>query len=353
MERNDMEFETMGRTFLVSCTPVFSKNGLIDKIIHIATDITERKKAEEALRKSEEEYRNIFENANEAIFVVQDGKLVFINPMTAMITGYSREELIARPFAEFIHPDDRDMVIDRHVRRIKGEELPQVYSFRIINRDGNIIWGELNVVLINWKDKSATLNFLSDITERRQVEEEKRSLEERFRVVFERSNVGKSMTAPDGKLIQINKAFADLLGYTIDEIQLLNFTQITHPDDVAISHECIRVLISGEQTSYRFEKRYIHNNGNIVFTDVSTTLLRDEKGTPLYFITSIMDITERKKAEEQVKQTIESLRKSFGTIIQVMVSAVETRDPPIQLATKSGRQILPGQLPRKWSFRRI
>ena len=137
-----------------------------------ARDITERKRAEEALRESEEKYRSLFENANEAIFVAQDGKLVFVNPMTVMMTGYSVEELMSRPFIEFIHQDDRDMVIDRHVRRMKGDEIPPLYSFRIIQRDGNIRWVELSTVLINWVGKPATLNFLSDITERKQAEEE-------------------------------------------------------------------------------------------------------------------------------------------------------------------------------------
>ena len=112
-------------------------------------DITERKRAEEALRESEEGYRNLFENANEAIFVAQDGKLVFLNPKTATMTDYSAEELMSRPFIEFIHPDDRDMVIDRHFRRMKGEEIPPLYPFRIIHRDGNVRWVELNAVFIN------------------------------------------------------------------------------------------------------------------------------------------------------------------------------------------------------------
>ncbi|MBU0545095.1 MAG: PAS domain S-box protein [Proteobacteria bacterium] len=184
-ETEDMEMEAFEGVFLVSCTPVFDQKGCVEKIIHIATDITKRKQAEEALQKSEEKYRNLFENANEAIFVVQDGKLVFLNPMTAEITGYSEEELMSRPFAEFIYQDDRDMVLGRHIKRMKGEELPHVYSFRIIHKEGNIIWGELNVVLINWKDKAATLNFLSDITERRQVEEQLQQTLESLRRSFD------------------------------------------------------------------------------------------------------------------------------------------------------------------------
>ena len=136
-----------------------------------------------------------------------------------------------------------------------------------------------------------------------------------------------SQTAPDGKLLRINKAFADMLGYTTEDIQELNFAEITHPDDVAAGRECLRILLTGEQTSYRFEKRYIHKNGNIVWVDLSTTLLRDEQATLLYLITNIVDITKRKQSEKQLKDTLESLRKAVGVTIQVLASAVETRDP--------------------------
>ncbi len=182
------------------------------------------------------------------------------------------------------------------------------------------------------EDKMLTLDACNraleqEITERKRAEEEVRESEERFRTVFERSTVGKSLTAPDGTLKQINKAYADMLGYTIEEVQRLNFAQITHPDDVAASRECIRVLLADEQTVYRFEKRYIHKSGGIVWVDISTTLLRNGRGTPLFLITSIVDITERKRAEEQVQHTLDCLRKAIGTTIQVMVSAVEIRDP--------------------------
>ena len=141
----------------------------------------DRKQVEEALRVSEENYRNLFENANEAIFIAENGKIVFLNPITTIISGYSTEELIGNPFIEFIHPDDRDMVIDLHVRRMKGEELPHIYHFRIIHRDGNVRWVELNAVLINWKGKAATLNFLSDITERKRDEAALRESENIYR----------------------------------------------------------------------------------------------------------------------------------------------------------------------------
>ncbi|MCX5999440.1 MAG: PAS domain S-box protein, partial [Chloroflexi bacterium] len=136
-------------------------------------DVTERKRAEDALRESEERYRELVENAGEAILVAQDGKLVFVNPMTVKVAGYPSEALMAKPFIEFVHPQDRDMVLERHLKRLKGQEFPPVYAFRIIDGAGNTRWVEFNAVLIKWKGKAATLNFVRDISERRQLEEER------------------------------------------------------------------------------------------------------------------------------------------------------------------------------------
>ena len=143
-----------------------------------------KKETERDLQESEKRYRNLFDNANEAIFVAQDGRLVFLNPMSAIITGYSGEELRAKPFIEFIHPDDREMVMDRHFKRMQGEEIPHRYPFRLIHKNGNIRWEELNSVMISWKGKPASLNFMNDITERKQTEEKLQETLESLRKSF-------------------------------------------------------------------------------------------------------------------------------------------------------------------------
>ena len=147
-------------------------------IVGAIRDITERKRSESALKESEEKYRSVVENALEAILIAIDGMIVFTNNRTAVLTGYAQEELSSRPFTEFIHPDDRDMVIDRHLRRMKGEDIPKnIYSFRIVDKPGNIKWVELSVVLITWEGRPATLNFLTDITDRKRLEEERQRVD--------------------------------------------------------------------------------------------------------------------------------------------------------------------------------
>jgi len=130
----------------------------------------ERKQAEEALGTSEERYRAVVENAAEAIVVAQDNMLKFCNARTMEMTGYSEEELVAKSFVELIHPDDRQMVFKRHKRRLKGEKVSPDYSFRVINKDGGVRWGEISTVVITWDGRPATLNFLRDVTERKLLE---------------------------------------------------------------------------------------------------------------------------------------------------------------------------------------
>ncbi len=154
--------------------------GFAEFLGNIGLKELQRDRAEVALQKSEEQYRQLFQNANEAIFIAQDGRLVFSNPMTVKILGYSEAELLKKGFTEYIHPEDRKMVLDRHLRRLKGEELPDNYLFRIIQRDDNTRWVDLNTVLIEWGGKAATLNFMSDTTERKRAEEQiKASLKEK------------------------------------------------------------------------------------------------------------------------------------------------------------------------------
>jgi PAS domain S-box-containing protein len=191
---------------LLTISPIQDVSGRIIGASTIAQDITELKRAAEIVKESEKKYRDLFENANEAIFVAQNEKLVFINPMLTRMFGYSAAELSEKPFIAFIHPDDREMVIDRHRRRLQGESLPSTYIFRINRKDGSIRWTELSTVVIDWEGKPATLNFLSDITDHRQAEEKVRQVAEEWQTTFDSINDMVSIQDRDYKIIRLNKA---------------------------------------------------------------------------------------------------------------------------------------------------
>jgi PAS domain S-box-containing protein/putative nucleotidyltransferase with HDIG domain len=129
-------------------------------------DITERRRAAAALADSELKYRQVVENAGQGVFVVQGARIVFLNPMAAAMIGHSREKAMGRPFAEFIHPEDRSMVVEQQRKRMEGEEVPAVCGFRVAGENGATRWVEQNAARIDWQGEPATLTFLSDITER-------------------------------------------------------------------------------------------------------------------------------------------------------------------------------------------
>jgi PAS domain S-box-containing protein len=155
----------------VSAAPVRDSNGRIIGSVSVVRDISDLHRAEARLQKAESRYRLLVENAQEAILVAQDGFLKFVNRTAGEMTGYSEEELLSRPFPEFIHPDDRIMVVDRYLQRLAGEKDNPRYPFRLLTRLGEVKWVEIGTVLIEWDTRPATLNFLTDITARHKTDE--------------------------------------------------------------------------------------------------------------------------------------------------------------------------------------
>ncbi len=147
------------------------------------TDITELKQLQEILQKernevvqtlhaTEKEYQFLVNNVNEAIVVAQDSLYKYANPMALKLFNCTMDELTAKPFINFIHPDDRDMVKSRHKKRLKGEDVIKRYAYRIKPADGTTKWVEVSSVAIKWEGRPASLTLISDITERRIMEEE-------------------------------------------------------------------------------------------------------------------------------------------------------------------------------------
>lgn len=158
--------------------PFFDKSGeRVIKIYGASQDITERKKLLEEIKKSEEKYRTVVENAGEIILIAQDEMIKYANKRAEEVSGYSIEEILSKPFIEFIHPDDREMALE-YYRKVVNREIKKKsnYPLRIIDKQGNIKWLEINAVPIEWEGKPAGLNFIRDITELKKGEEEKAHL---------------------------------------------------------------------------------------------------------------------------------------------------------------------------------
>jgi PAS domain S-box-containing protein len=355
----------------VQLIPIFTEQDTIKSVMGVARDITPRKKAEEELKaknndleaayeeitatgeelrqnyqeleksqlavsESEERFRALFEEALDGICLAdaKTGIILDCNQALVDLVGRERAELIGQP-QSILHPPHNDDLayspsFSQHLTDKKGQTL----ETQVLTKTGKIREVDIKANLLNIRGQEIMQGIFRDITERKQVEVTLRESEERFRIIFERSTVGKSLTTPDGRLLKINRAFADMLGYTIEEMQQLNFARITVPEDIAESKESIRCLLANERTSYRMEKRYIHKGGRIIWADVSTTLLKNNTGAPLYFITSIIDITRQKEAEESLKKYSEKLEETVNARTR------ELREAQDQLVKKEKLAVL-------------
>ena len=154
---------------LASPKALYDEEGRFIGSMGILTDITYLIKADEAVRFSEEKYRLLVENAGDAIFIVQDGQIKFANQKAKQMGNDLGVALDRVSFVKYIHPDDRNMFLDRHARRVKGEKLPNNLPFRLVGQNDQEMWVELKAVLTNWKGKPATLSFLRDVTLQRKL----------------------------------------------------------------------------------------------------------------------------------------------------------------------------------------
>jgi PAS domain S-box-containing protein len=272
-------------------------------VLGIGRDITQRKRAEDNLRLSEEKYRLLLDHAAEAIFVVQEGKLKFVNPATILISGYPEKDLVSRPFTEFIHPEDSAKVLDHYKKRVSGEEVPTSYVFRIMTRDGFVKWVEIHVALIFWEGKAATLNFMIDITERKRADEALRQSNARFRSYFELPLVGIAITSPEKGWIEANDRLLDILGYSWRELQGMTWAELTHPEDLDADVEQFNRVLANEIDSYMIDKRFIRKDGEVIWTNLAVGCVRKSDGTVDYFVALFEDITERKQSEEELHES--------------------------------------------------
>jgi len=200
-------------------------------------DITERKRTEEALQESMEKYRLVVENAGDAILVAQDGMLKFVNPKTMELIGYTEPELTSRPFGEFVYPEDRKMVVDRYLKRLRGEDVPLFYPFRIVTKEGMVRWVEIHAVAITWQGRPATLNFLSNIDERMQAEEQVKihlnkietALESTVKALGVTSELRDPYTAGHQRRVtQLASAIAREMGFTENQIKGIRVAGLLH-----------------------------------------------------------------------------------------------------------------------------
>jgi two-component system cell cycle sensor histidine kinase/response regulator CckA len=179
----------------------FLLGAVLEMIVALSTLLAYFEKAKRQVTESEARYRQLVENANEGIVVIQDEIPKLFNAKALAITGYTQEEFAKLGMTEFFHPDDRAMILERHRRRLAGEEVISTYEFRIIDEQGLTKWLRTNAVRIEWKGRPAVLSILDDITERKKIHQALAESEERVRQIAENIKEVFWLVSPDWRQV--------------------------------------------------------------------------------------------------------------------------------------------------------
>ena len=277
------------------------------RIYAAARDITEQHNNEQALKESEENYRLLVENTNEALVVTQNDRFVFVNPTTCTLTGYTEEELLQKSYADILHPDDQKVAYEREQRQLAGEVFDPV-RYRAYDADGQIHWIEVEAVSIVWKNASATLNFVTDITERVHAEEALKASEEKYRHVVENANEA-ILVHKGNDIVFYNGKLVDALGRDHGPEAVWDALNIIHPDDRDIVLKTYQEHFRGERSTAKFSCRSIHDADAMRWLEFKTTSITWE-GEPAV-LTFVDDITERKQTEKALRESEEHYRNFY------------------------------------------
>jgi PAS domain S-box-containing protein/putative nucleotidyltransferase with HDIG domain len=299
-------------------------------------DITERKRVEDALRESEESFRTYLEFAPDGVYISDmKGTFLYGNRKCEVIIGYRREELIGKNFLELnILPEKSLNNADQLLQaNIEGKSTGPD-EIELINKEGRIIPVEISTSVVQQMGQRIVLSFVRDITDRKRTEEALQESENKYRWVLD--NMADVITVMDMNLCftYVSPSIMHMRGYTAEEAVAQTFEQVMTPESLQISakvfEEEMKLEASGTADPDRIrivEVEQYRKDGSIVLMENHLSFMRDEAKKPVGIISVSHDITARKRAEEELQRTLESLRKSFAATIQVMVAAVESRDP--------------------------
>jgi PAS domain S-box-containing protein len=240
-------------------------------------------------------------------------KKYFSDKNLKALYGFNDDELSdnLEDWSALVYKEDREEMTKIFDKFIKSSEKQFRYEHRIYKKDGSVGWVIDRGILFQNDDKKPLrlIGTTTDITEKKNSELAVIKSEARFRSIFENSGTGMAILELDGSFTQTNPAFRKILGYQENDLNKMNFRDITHPGDLDKSIQLTIELLRNETCENRFiEKRYLSKNGDIIWALTNVSLLRDLEGKPLYFIAQVQNITERKKTEEQLIKYADELK---------------------------------------------
>src|SRR5215212_1150700 len=267
---------------------------------------------DDELRKSEARYRTVLDAAFDAIVTITpEGIVRWFNRGAERIFGYRAEEVIGQPVTLLMPERYRELCVaglHRYLRTGEARVVGGTTELVGLRKDGSEFPIEMSLGEILEDGERLFTGVIRDVTERKRTEDALREARDRFRSIFDHAPIGVAMVSLQGRYMQVNRSLCEILGYTEEELQALTWQEITHPDDLAASSAYARRIVEGEFLRYHLEKRFLHANGHTVWASLSVSLVRDAEGEPLYFVSQIQDVTERKKVEKVIIESEERFR---------------------------------------------
>jgi PAS domain S-box-containing protein len=293
-------------------------------------EVSEMKAAQQAVERARAELASLIHGSEDVSIIATDpdGTIRLFNPGAESLLGYSAEELVERHTPELIHLREE---VEQRGRELSAERGREISGFEVfvdaarhgghetrqwtyVRKDGAHRQVRLSVSAIRGGEDDEITGFVgiaTDITEMLAASSARLESEERFRGAFESSALGLALVSLEGRWLQVNPALCEILGYSREELLATDFQSITHPDDLDIDLQLAGQVLSGRLPNYQLRKRYISKQGALVWGLLAVSLVRDERGQPLYFVSQIQDITIRVRAEEALRASEAKLSELF------------------------------------------
>ncbi len=344
----------------------------IDQVLIITTDITQQKQAEEKLRQSEERYRLISENTADVIWVMDPlaGKFKYVSPSVEKLRGYTPAEIMAQPVSEAVMPESLELI-----RKLIAEKLPDFiargsgsasFTTEISHphKNGSIVHTENTVTcMFNQQGEVEIIGVSRDITERKRTEQTLRENEERLRLSLQAANQGLyDLNVQTGDAV-VNREYAEMLGYEYETFVETNqyWIERLHPDDREIAANAYADYVSGLRPDYRVEFRQRTKDGGWKWIlSLGRVIEYDEEGKPLRMLGTHTDITERKRADEELRTSEERYRSLIENMNDIVMevdangnycylspnfSSISDYSPEEELGDSALKHIHPEDLP--------
>lgn len=263
------------------------------------------------LEVSERRFRSLVENAEEAIVVAQDNLVKYANEKIKELLGYSVEEITKMEFEKFIHPDDLNTALSEYQARLSGEKFANKYSIRIISKQGQTKYVFVNSARIDWDGRPATLALITDITQLKKVESDLRISKERYELAVTGSDAGIWDYSISTGEIYYSDRFKELMGYEPHEMNGHTPEQAwnhLHPDFREIAPLKLKQHLEKQTPYYNIEYLVQTKSGEYRWFQARGKAVWDENGNPIRVAGSFVDIHDRKKTEEEVRQAYEEIK---------------------------------------------